>query len=446
MSVPVSENIAGVIQNLAEAIVKKACRKEGVAYEGLTTSVIRRHYQKLSKHLSPSQIDGLSLVKKHRVLESYGDAPRKTLRSESTSDSDKIYSDCKECRLESPPRKLSTSVSSLNDEEIDERVENIRNHLHALSSEEQPQNERYRKVPLVEFSDEDVRKALEWDLPCSPCRGCPSPQGPCQSSSHSCPKPPPPCKPCHDRCGEFVIDEDIQEFKRKVIRKAEVIIGCYKKQLEECKKSRKALEESLKCCQKKNQALICKLKDCHHKLEKCQEEKCLIIKKAKKCSEQLHELLRRYERLEEEYRKKKAELEKCRGRNAHLEKEVAELKARLKHCCLEKKHLKEQVDKLFEALECCKREKHHLRQLVQALKEKLERCQKKICKQERVIRELQEEIDRLKQKVKMLLCQNEELTRENADLRKQLGRTLRTLKCLCDKYDALKEKCKHCKC
>jgi len=77
------------------------------------------------------------------------------------------------------------------------------------------------------------------------------------------------------------------------------------------------------------------------------------------------------------------------------------------------------------------------------LKEKLSKCESENSKLECIIRELKEEIHKLDRKVKLLVCQNKELQEENADLKKQLGKTLATLKCLCDKYNALKEKCKH---
>jgi len=60
-----------------------------------------------------------------------------------------------------------------------------------------------------------------------------------------------------------------------------------------------------------------------------------------------------------------------------------------------------------------------------------------------LVRELKEENNKLNHKVKLLVCQNEELRKENADLKKQLAKTLSNLKCLCEKYNALKEKCEH---
>jgi len=62
---------------------------------------------------------------------------------------------------------------------------------------------------------------------------------------------------------------------------------------------------------------------------------------------------------------------------------------------------------------------------------------------EHLIKKLTEEIHKLKKKVKILELQNEELRRENAHLKNQLEKTLKTLKIVCEKYRRLKEKCKH---
>jgi len=111
-----------------------------------------------------------------------------------------------------------------------------------------------------------------------------------------------------------------------------------------------------------------------------------------------------------------------------------------------KNKLKEEVERLYCTLEACKKDKAHLLKIIAQLEGRIKKYERENTKLECFVRELKEEIYKLNHKVKLLICQNKELCKENTDLRKQLGKVLSTLKCLCDKYNALKEKCRRKKC
>ncbi len=317
--------------------------------------------------------------------------------------------------------------------EIDDRIKKIKVQLEKLSDTDEEfdydDKEHIKHIndfKCKEVSDEEEKSASHWDL--------------CELKKS--------CKPCKHECGKFAIDEDLHVFKNKVIKKAEIIISCYKKKLLECEENRHHLEKCLEKCRKNNCILEEKLDKCHCFLKECEEDKNKIMHKAKKCEKELAFLLKKYHELEREYKKKKEELEKCRCNNAHLIKELHNIKCELKKCLHEKDKLRKEVEKLHCALEACKRDKKHLLEIIHNLKEKIKKCECENSKLECIIRELKEEIHRLKRKVDLLICQNKELQEENDDLKKQLGKTLTTLKCLCEKYNALKEKCKrkkyHC--
>jgi len=109
---------------------------------------------------------------------------------------------------------------------------------------------------------------------------------------------------CKHSCGKFIVDEDFEIFKKKIVKKAEVIIECYKKKLIKCEKDKCLLEKTLKECQEKNSKLEAKLKRCHESLKCCEEEKKRIMHQAKKCEEELRRLLIKYTALETKYKEK----------------------------------------------------------------------------------------------------------------------------------------------
>jgi len=136
-------------------------------------------------------------------------------------------------------------------------------------------------------------------------------------------------------------------------------------------------------------------------------------------------------------------LEKCRNKNKLLFEEVLILKKQIEILVCEKEKLAETVDKLCKALECCKNDKKQLLAIIAKLREKNKKYEEQNAKLEFLVRKQREEIEKLNNKVKLLICQNKELEKENHDLKKKLAKILDTLKCLCDKYNALKKRCKH---
>jgi len=278
------------------------------------------------------------------------------------------------------------------------------------------------EIECREITEEEEKSASQWNL--------------CELKK----KTP---KPCKYECGEFAIDEDLNVFKNKVIHKAEIIISCYKKKLMECEENKVNLEKCLQKSKHRNSLLESKLQKCHDFLKTCELEKKNIMQMAKKYEKELIALLEKYQEIDCEYKKKKEELQKCQGKNSHLVVEIDQLKCELEKCLHDKNKLKVEVEKLYSSLQSCKKDKHHLLKVISKLKEKLKRCECENTKLECTIRELREEIHKLNKKVKLLIHQNKELAEENQDLRRKLGKTLATLKCLCEKYNALKEKCKH---
>jgi len=52
------------------------------------------------------------------------------------------------------------------------------------------------------------------------------------------------CPICKPDCDKFVVDEDFEIFKKKIVKKAETIIECYKKKLIKCEKDKCILEKN----------------------------------------------------------------------------------------------------------------------------------------------------------------------------------------------------------
>jgi FtsZ-binding cell division protein ZapB/uncharacterized coiled-coil protein SlyX len=353
--------------------------------------------------------------------------------SDNCENSSDTHLDCEK----SPISEKLLTCSNEKTNEINDRIIKIKLQLDRLSDLEEEQCEddddycddkayieHIGKIECREISEDEEKCAANWDL--------------CElKKTH---------KPCKYECGQFAIDEDLNVFKNKVIKKAEIIISCYKKKLLECEKNKCHFEKCLQKCKKRSIVLEKELGKCHNFLKCCEEEKKEIMRQAKKCEKELACLLEKYFVLECDYKRKKEELEKCHNKNKHLVEELHRIKCELDICLSNKNKLKEQVEHLYCALESCKKDKARLLEIISKLEEKLKKCEHENTKLECLVRELKEEIHKLNKKVKLLIHQNKELAHENADLKKQLGKTLTTLKCLCDKYNALKEKCKHKKC
>jgi len=315
--------------------------------------------------------------------------------------------------------------------EIDEHIKKIKCRLDKLTESEKEHLdsddsdddrtfiEHIDKTECREISDEEEKTASQWDL-CELRRDC---------------------KPCKHECGDFAIDEDLDIFKNKVIKKAEVIISCYKKKLMECEQTNCHLQKSLHHCIEKNKVLECKLEECHKSLKCCEEDRKKLICRAKKYEKELACLIEKYCKLDAVYKHKKKEAERCHYKNKKLLVELRNLKHQLEECLCEKKKLKEEVEKLYCQLQLCRKDKNQLLKNICKLQEKLKRCENENTKLQCLVRQLKEEIHKLNKKVSLLICQNRELRKENADLKKQLGKILGTLKCLCDRYNALKYQC-----
>lgn len=340
-----------------------------------------------------------------------------------------------DCTSQSNYENDLCSLSALYDKnkDIDDRIKKIKKHLDTLSdacdddgsSDEEPDClDNYKKcfdyVNEDNISDDEEKSVTKWNL--------------CELKKRT-------EKPYKHECGEFVIDEDLHIFKKKVMRKAEIIIACYKKKLCECEKEKCELQMCLEKCQQKYNSVASKLQKCNCSMSKIEEKKKDIIVNAKKCEEELACLLEKYGRLEEEYKKKKSDLDKCHCKNKYSAEEINEIKRELEKCLAEKRKIKEKVNNLYNLLDEYQKEKAELLKIIKELKEKLARCEAKNTKLQCIIRQIKEENYRLHKKVELLIRQNNALTKENADLKKQLGKTLATLKCLCDKYNALKDKC-----
>jgi len=140
------------------------------------------------------------------------------------------------------------------------------------------------KIECREVSEDEEKCASDWDL--------------CELKKKT-------CKPCKYECGEFAINEDLDIFKNKVIKKAEVIISCYKKKLLECEENKCELENCLQKCKHKNSILEKKLEKYQNSLKCCEDKKKNIMHKAKQCEKELACLLEKYFNLEVEYKKKK---------------------------------------------------------------------------------------------------------------------------------------------
>lgn len=280
----------------------------------------------------------------------------------------------------------------------------------------------HKKKKYCHVSDEEEKCASEWDL-CELKNKC--------------------TKPCRYECGEFAIDEDLCVFKEKVIKKANIIISCYKNKLLECNEHKHRLERSLEESIIRNSCLEKKLSKCHHALQCCEKEKKNIMHNAKKCEKELEILLCKYNELEKEYNNKTHELKCCKHPNKKLIEEIENLKCQLDKCLHNKNQFKKEVDELHCKLVSCKNQKKKLLLIISKLEKKVRKCEKENTKLTCLVRELKEEIYKLNNRVHLLIRQNNELKRENTDLKKQLAKTLENLKCLCEKYNALKEKCCH---
>lgn len=371
-------------------------------------------------------------IKYHHKSESYVDKfiCHPCICKVCNKDSDSGSSECKFCFKTHKHCENGTTRES---DEINDRIKKIKIQLDKLSDTDEElheedleckyDNEEYIKYisdfKCREITDEEEKNVSQWDL--------------CELKKT--------CNPCKHECGKFAIDEDLHIFKNKVIEKAEIIISCYKNKLLECEENKRHFIKCLEKYKKNNCVIEEKLEKCYCFLKECEEDKNKITYEIKKCKKELAFLFEEYRELEREYKKRKEELEKCHCKNDSLLKELHDIKYRIRKCLHEKNKLKKDINRLHCSLETCDLDKKHLLEIIYNTKVKINKCDCENIKLECIIRELEEEIHRLAKKVKLLICQNKKLQEQDTDLKKQLGKTLTTLKCLCEKYNALKENC-----
>jgi len=150
-----------------------------------------------------------------------------------SSCSEKVDKNKKHCKKPTRPCDESN--------EIDDRIKKIKLQLDKLSDTHEEQcdddsdcddKEHIKHIGEIEcreVTDEEEKSVSNWDL--------------CEFKKI--------CKPCKHECGQFAIDEDLCTFKNKVIKKAEIIISCYKKKLLECEENKCQLEKCLEKCKQK---------------------------------------------------------------------------------------------------------------------------------------------------------------------------------------------------
>lgn len=227
-----------------------------------------------------------------------------------------------------------------------------------------------------------------------------------------------PKKHCRDtnnhqyECGDFFIDEDLHVFRQKVIRKANIIISCFKKKLDECNKDKSELNLVLEKYNNQKSSLEGRLSSLHKQLKKCEENNERIINKVAKYQEELTQLLK-------EEQSSEVSTENIHQLNVRKERVIKQME----HLC----HLSE----------TCQNDKSHLLNIGDKLEERLIRCKNKIEELKYLINELQKELDKLIVKIDLLDKQNEDLKQENNDLEK-IGKALTNLRNLCCKYRKLK--------
>lgn len=277
--------------------------------------------------------------------------------------------------------------------DIDDRIKKIKCQLDRLSDLSSDDLEldsgsldHIRSLECVEVSEEEEAGVNIWDL-CDVRRkntkGCGCQRHPFLVGE------------------EFMINEDLNVLKNKVMHKSDVIISCYKKKLLECEENKCSVQKLLEKYKEKNFRLKEKLNKYSESLARCEADKKKIMSGAKKC-----------------------------------EKEIKELKGG----CLLKNKIKCQVDNLDLSLDLCKKNKGTIIKNISCVESKMKRCDKINIKLECVVQGLAQEICKLNKKVSLLIQQNEQLAKENINLKEHLAKTLKTLKWLCDKYNALRRK------
>ncbi|AYV85102.1 MAG: hypothetical protein Satyrvirus3_33 [Satyrvirus sp.] len=227
---------------------------------------------------------------------------------------------------------------NLND--IIERIKKIKLQLDNLSTDEEDYGnsnnfgiDDIKYFDCINISEQEEIDVTKWDL-CAKIK----------KNGH---------KNFGHECGKFVVNEDLNVFKKKVIHKTEIIVACYKKKIIICDENKCNLQK--------------KLEDNKYKMDKLQKQ------------------LAEYYRILESYNKNKISLLKTIIR---LEKKIQ--KYGMANTNIE----------------------YH-------------------------IRKFSEEINKLVTEVRMLICCNKELSKENIDLKIQLGKNLKILKYMCDKYSSL---------
>lgn len=294
--------------------------------------------------------------------------------------------------------KLKYCNPNINDKvdipfDIDDNVKKIKQKLDKLSESD---DEKYdndcdnlfhaediNKIELCEISDADEKSASQWDL--------------CELRRI--------CKPCKYQCGEFAINEDLYNFRKKVIKKAEIIISCYKQKLSEYENYKNHLQGYFLECQKKTEHIECKLKDVRMSLQYLNNNVKGIMNHIEQCKQEFPP----------------DDCEKYQN---------------------SKKKLMDEIDSSYNILKINEKNKLELLEKIDKLQQKLNLWENESIKIQCCVREINEVVCELNRKVIRLVIQNKELVKNKHTNLLQLGRILSTLKCLCDRYNAFKNKCK----
>lgn len=204
-------------------------------------------------------------------------------------------------------------------------------------------------------------------------------------------------------CGKFGINEDLQTFRSKVVKKAAVVIACYKRRLAECEKQKTLLAAQL-----------------------ARYQECLTILK-KRLSE-----VRQQKSFQHTYKNQiREKLTQCEKSVKSDRNKIHRQDLYQNLCHLEKDLMTNSQNH---------RESLHQETIIKSqIAEKKSLIMEHECNQHQLL----QEISNLKSKVLLLMSQNEQLKLENQDLKQNLGDTLATLKSLCGKYYALKKKCQN---
>ena len=307
---------------------------------------------------------------------------------------------------------LSSPDESKSD--IDERIKKVKTQLDKISSSDENINNNNNDKIHIEHTknDKDNKGILNWIY-----------------SNDT------------DKISKHDNNEELDAFRKKIIKKAELIISCYKKKLLEYVENKNTLENSLSKSHIENKKLNEKLQNCHESLKQQEKQKVIIMDQVSKCEKDLAILLDKYSILKNDYMKKKNIYETSNNKSSKMLAELDFIKKELKKYDQKKISIKNLVNNLQKDLNVCKQNKINLLKTNDKLKLLIKKCNNENVKYSSSIKELKEQIHKLDNKLHITVKQNKELGRENYNLKDELSNAHQTLKLLNAKYSILKKKC-----